>query len=81
MAIDATQLKARRTAAGLRVRKEGDDGRGRLTGRIKGGPNTSPDAVTDARGRPLRFFMTPQARPATEWPRQPFLAAWRPPNG
>lgn len=34
------------------------DQRGRLIGRTKGGMNTKLHAVTDAKGRPLRFFMT-----------------------
>ena len=33
-------------------------GRGRLIGRTKGGMNTKLHAVTDAVGRPIRFFMT-----------------------
>ena len=57
--IDATYLKAHRTASSLRAKKGGgDDQRGRLIGRTKGGLNTKLHAVTDARGRPLRFFMT-----------------------
>jgi hypothetical protein len=35
-----------------------DDPRGRLIGRTKGGLNTKLHAVTDAKGRPLKFFMT-----------------------
>jgi hypothetical protein len=35
-----------------------DDQRGRLIGRTKGGLNTKLHAVTDAKGRPLRLFMT-----------------------
>jgi hypothetical protein len=35
-----------------------DDQRGRLIGRTKGGMNTKLHSVTDAEGRPLRFFMT-----------------------
>ena len=53
--IDATYLKAHRTASSLRVKK-GD--LGRLIGRTKGGMNTKLHAVTDANGRPLSFFMT-----------------------
>jgi transposase len=34
------------------------DQRGRLIGRTKGGLNTKLHAVTDAKGRPLKFFMT-----------------------
>ena len=34
------------------------DQRGRLIGRTKGGLNTKFHAVADAKGRPLRFFMT-----------------------
>ena len=33
-------------------------GRGRLIGRTKGGMNTKLHAVTDAKGRPIRFFMS-----------------------
>jgi len=33
-------------------------GRGRLIGRTKGGMNTKLHAVTDAIGRPIRFFIT-----------------------
>ena len=33
-------------------------GRGRLIGRTKGGMNTKLHALSDANGRPLRFFMT-----------------------
>lgn len=57
--IDATYLKVHRTASSLRAKKEGaDDQRGRLIGRTKGGLNTKLQAVTDAKGRPLKFFMT-----------------------
>jgi Transposase and inactivated derivatives len=52
--IDATYLKAHRTASSLAVKKGG----GRLIGRTKGGMNTKLHAVTDANGRPLSFFMT-----------------------
>ncbi len=55
ISIDATYLKAHRTASGLRAKK---GGRGRLIGRTKGGMNTKLHAVTDAIGRPIRFFMT-----------------------
>ncbi|MEO9132752.1 MAG: IS5 family transposase [Sphingomonas sp.] len=53
--IDATYLKAHRTASSLRGKK---GGLGRLIGRTKGGMNTKLHAVTDANGRPLSFFMT-----------------------
>lgn len=56
--IDATYLKAHRTASSLRVKKGGDDKRGRLIGRTKGGLTTKLHAVTDAIGRPIRCFMT-----------------------
>ncbi|WP_241503296.1 IS5 family transposase [Komagataeibacter melaceti] len=52
--IDATYLKAHRTASSLR--KKGAPGR--LIGRTKGGMNTKLHAVTDRNGRPLDFFMT-----------------------
>ncbi|MCE6949721.1 IS5 family transposase [Cereibacter sphaeroides] len=51
--IDATCLKALRTAPSLRVR-----GRGRQIGRTKGGMNTKLHAVADAKGRPIGFFMS-----------------------
>lgn len=35
-----------------------DHQRGSLIGRAKGGMNTKLRAVTDAAGRPIRFFMT-----------------------
>ncbi len=57
-----------------------DDQRGRLIGRTKGGLNTKLHAVTDVKGRPLKFFMTAcqvsdftgaaallGCLPATEW--------------
>ncbi|MES3097480.1 IS5 family transposase [Sphingomonas aerolata] len=53
--IDATYLKAHRTASSLRVKKGALGG---LIGRTKGGMNTQLHAVTDAEGRPLSFFMT-----------------------
>jgi len=53
--IDATYLKAHRTASSLRLKK-GDPGR--LIGRTKGGMNTKLHAITDQNGRPLSFFMT-----------------------
>ncbi|MFT9297311.1 IS5 family transposase [Gluconobacter sp. P5B12] len=53
--IDATYLKAHRTASSLRFKK-GDPGR--LIGRTKGGMNTKLHAITDQNGRPLSFFMT-----------------------
>ena len=56
--IDATYLKAHRTASSLRAKKGGQRRRGRLIGRTKGGMNTKLHAVTDADGRPIRFFLT-----------------------
>ncbi|WP_333712747.1 IS5 family transposase [Yoonia sp.] len=53
--IDATYLKAHRTASSLRFEK---GGRGRLIGRTKGGMNTKLHAITDAIGRPITFFMS-----------------------
>lgn len=53
--IDATYLKAHRTASSLGVKK---GGAGRLIGRTKGGMNTKLHAVSDANGRPISFFMT-----------------------
>jgi hypothetical protein len=57
--IDVTYPKAKRTASSLQAKKGGPDNQcGRLIGRTKGGLNTKLHAVTDARGRPLKFFMT-----------------------
>ncbi|WP_367717616.1 IS5 family transposase [Nitratireductor sp. GISD-1A_MAKvit] len=53
--IDATYLKAHRTASSLRGKK---GGAGRLIGRTKGGMNTKLHAVTDTNGRPISFFIT-----------------------
>ncbi|WP_334655822.1 IS5 family transposase [Sphingomonas panaciterrae] len=53
--IDATYLKAHRTASSLRVKR---GNLGRLIGRTKGGMNTKLHTVADANGRPLSFFMT-----------------------
>jgi transposase len=52
--IDATYLKAHRTASSLRV-KRGSRAANRST---KGGMHTKWHTVTDANGRPLSFFMT-----------------------
>jgi hypothetical protein len=53
--IDATYLKAHRTATSLGVKKRG---RGRLIGRTKGGMNTKLHAICDSQGRPLNLFVT-----------------------
>ncbi|MFT8808655.1 IS5 family transposase [Gluconobacter sp.] len=53
--IDATYLKAHRTASSLRLKKGNP---GRLIGRTKGGMNTKLHAITDQNGRPLSFFVT-----------------------
>ncbi|MCW0047832.1 IS5 family transposase [Brevundimonas sp. BT-123] len=53
--IDATYLKAHRTASSLAGKK---GGLGRLIGRTKGGMNTKLHAVTDVNGRPISLFMT-----------------------
>ena len=53
--IDATYLKAHRTASCLGVKK---GGRGRLIGRTKGGMNTKLHAICDSEGRPLNLFVT-----------------------
>ncbi len=53
--IDATHLKAHRTASSLGVKK---GGRGRLIGRTKGGMNTKLHAVCDSHGRPIDLFLT-----------------------
>ncbi|EAR52144.1 ISSpo7, transposase [Oceanicola granulosus HTCC2516] len=53
--IDATYLKAHRTASSLGVKK---GGRGRLIGRTKGGMNTKLHAISDSQGRPLDLLVT-----------------------
>ncbi len=75
--MDATYLKAHRTATSLGVKK---GGRGRLIGRAKGGMNTKLHAVCDSQGRPLDLFVTagqvsgyigaralPSGLPKVEW--------------
>jgi hypothetical protein len=54
ISIDATDLKAHRTASSLRLEK----GKGRLIGLTKGGMHTKLHAITDTSGRPIRFFIT-----------------------
>lgn len=57
--IDATHLKAHRTATSLRSKEGGPgDQSGRLIGRTSGRKNIKLNATTDAEGRPIRFFMT-----------------------
>jgi IS5 family transposase len=51
--IDATYLKAHRTACSLHAKRGA-----RSPDRSKGGMNTKLHAVTDAKGRPIRFFMS-----------------------
>lgn len=53
--MDATYLKAHRTAFQLAVKKGGDV---RLIGRTKGGMNTKLHAVTDTQGRPIRLHVS-----------------------
>jgi len=53
--IDATYLKAHRTATSMGVKKRG---RGRLIGRTKGGMNTKLHAICDSQGRPIDLFVT-----------------------
>jgi transposase len=52
--IDATYLKAHRTATSMGVKK----GRGHLIGRSKGGMNTKLYAMCDSKGRPLNLSVT-----------------------
>jgi len=54
--MNATYLKAHRTASSLRVKKKG--GFGRLISGTKKGMNTKLHAVANAQNRPLSFFMT-----------------------
>jgi hypothetical protein len=56
--IDALQLKTHCTVSGLRAQRGADDQRGRLIEYIKSGLDTKLHAVTGAKGRPLRVFMT-----------------------
>ena len=51
---DTTSLKAQRKACSLHANKGG----GRLIGRGKGGLNRQLHAVTDAEGRPMRFYLS-----------------------
>ena len=52
--IDATHLKAHRTASSLK--KRGDEPR--LIGRTKGGLSTKLHALSDNLGRPVRLYLT-----------------------
>lgn len=52
--IDASYLKAHRTASSLGAKR----GRGRLIGRTKGGMNTKLHANCDSKGRPINFFVS-----------------------
>ena len=71
--IDATYLKAHRTATSLGVKK---GGRGRLIGRTKGGMNTKLHAICDSRGSPLSLFVTAR-RSAITSRRGHYSAAFR----
>lgn len=53
--IDATYLKAYRTATSLAAKR---GKRGRLVGRAKGGMNTKLHAICDSQVRPLNLFVT-----------------------
>ncbi len=53
--IDATYMKAHRTATSMAVKK---GGRGRLIGRTKGGLNTKLRAICDSQWRPISLFVT-----------------------
>jgi len=53
--IDATYLKAHRTATSMMAQK---DDRGRLIGRTKGGMNTKLHAICDSKGRPIDLFVS-----------------------
>jgi len=76
--IDATYLKAHRTASSLRVKK-GD--LGRLIGRTKGGMNTKLHAITDAQWSALELLhhrrpdqrLTGCGKRASPWPAVPSL--------
>lgn len=56
--IDATYLKAHRTAINLQSNQRIVDQMGRLIGHKRGSMNTNLHAVTDTGGRPIRFFMS-----------------------
>ena len=56
--INATYLKAHRTATNLRSKRGASEQRGRLIGRTKGGMHTKLHIITDAKGRPIRLFIT-----------------------
>ncbi len=56
--IDATYLKAHRTATSMGVKRRANDQRGRLIGRTKGVMNTKLHAIRDSKGRPLDLFVT-----------------------
>jgi len=58
VAINATHLKTHRTASSLAVKKGPNDKRRRLIGRSKGGLNSKLHVFADARGRPIRMFLS-----------------------
>jgi hypothetical protein len=53
--MDATNAKAHGTASNLTVQK---GGRRRLIGRTKGGLNSKLHVLADAKGRPIRMFLS-----------------------
>lgn len=65
--IDATHLKAHRTASSLRDQKVGSGHTcGRLIGRTRGGLNSKLHVTADARGRPIGMF--PSAGQRSDYP-------------
>ena len=67
ISIDATFLKAHRTASGLRLKK----GAWTSYRAKKGGMNTKLHAVTDTIGRPIRFFMIGGPGQRLHWGQSP----------
>ena len=78
--IDPTYLKATARPRACGRKRGGDDQRGRLIGRTKGGLNTKLHAVTDAKCRPLRFFM-PAGQVSDYTGAAALLGSYRPRNG
>lgn len=58
--IDATYLKAHRTASSLRSERVPAAQKGRLIGRTKDSLNTKLHAVADGDGRSIQLFLTAQ---------------------
>ncbi len=70
--IVATHPKAHRTASGLGLNEGGQYKRGRTKGLSKGGLDPKRHALADAKGRPIRRFLSAgQTSACGRWCRRP----------